>query len=138
MKKLNVLLIGFTGGIAGALLIAQFQPKTVFLETADNAEKIQYSNIDYKGTKMANVDFVKASQASTHSVVFIKTLTNQQSYRDPFFDFWNGADFFGRRGPVASSGSGVIITEDGYIVTNFHVVKGANQIEVILNNNKQS
>jgi len=138
MKKLNVLLIGFTGGIAGALLIAQFQPKTVFLETAGNVEKIQYSNIDYKGTKMANVDFVKASQASTHSVVFIKTLTNQQSYRDPFFDFWNGADFFGRRGPVASSGSGVIITEDGYIVTNFHVVKGANQIEVILNNNKQS
>jgi S1-C subfamily serine protease len=47
-------------------------------------------------------------------------------------------DFFGRRGPVASSGSGVIMTSDGYIVTNYHVVKNADQIEVILNNNKQS
>jgi Do/DeqQ family serine protease len=47
-------------------------------------------------------------------------------------------DFFGRRGPVASSGSGVILTEDGYIVTNNHVVKDADVIEVITNNQKQS
>jgi len=47
-------------------------------------------------------------------------------------------DFFGRRGPVASSGSGVILTDDGYIVTNNHVVKDADVIEVITNNQKQS
>jgi Do/DeqQ family serine protease len=47
-------------------------------------------------------------------------------------------DIFGRRGPVSSSGSGVIVSQDGYIITNLHVVKDADQIEVITNNNKHS
>ena len=137
MRKLSVIILGFVGGIFGAFILNFFIPKTVFFETAQSNAN-NYSAIDYKGNTLTSADFVKASQASTHSVVFIKTLTNQRAYQDPFFDFWNGMDFFGRRGPVASSGSGVIMTADGYIVTNFHVVKNADQIEVILNNNKQS
>ncbi|OYU96143.1 MAG: serine protease [Bacteroidetes bacterium B1(2017)] len=138
MKKVTIVLLGFIGGIAGALLITQFQSKVLVLETASKANQ-EYSTVNYKGNSLASADFVKASQASTHSVVFIKTLTNQRAYQqDPFFDFWNGMDFFGQRGPTASSGSGVILTSDGYIVTNLHVVKNADQIEVITNNNKQS
>lgn len=134
MKKFYVVLLGFVGGIAGALSISKFQKNTLILETGTSNP---ISQVDYKGATLASTDFVKASQASIHSVVFIKTLTNQRAYQDPFFDFWNGTDFFGRRGPVASSGSGVILTADGYIVTNLHVVRNADQIEVILNNNKQ-
>ncbi|MDZ4666462.1 MAG: trypsin-like peptidase domain-containing protein [bacterium] len=137
MRKISTILIGFAGGIAGAFVLNQFAQKTVFFETVQN-NSTSISSVDYKGSSLASADFVKASQASTQSVVFIKTLTNQRAYQDPFFDFWNGMDFFGRRGPVASSGSGVIMTADGYIVTNFHVVKNADQIEVIMNNNKQS
>jgi len=44
----------------------------------------------------------------------------------------------GSIGEVASTGSGVIISKDGYIVTNNHVIKGAKSIEVVLNNNKKS
>lgn len=137
MNKLGVIFLGFAGGLAGALLIQKFQPSTLILEQAA-APNGQVTSIDYKGIANISADFVKASQASTQGVVFIKTLSNQRAYQDPFFDFWNGMDFFGRRGPVASSGSGVILSADGYIVTNFHVVKGADQIEVITNNNKQS
>ncbi len=136
MNKLAVIFIGFAGGIAGAFLLNKLNPQLVFMEQASVGSAI--SQVNYKGVANVSADFVKASQASTQGVVFIKTLTNQRAYQDPFYDFWSGMDFFGRRGPVASSGSGVILSADGYIVTNFHVVKDADQIEVITNNNKQS
>ncbi len=128
--------LGFAGGILGAFSINLLSKKQVVFQTSLPFEN-EASMVDYKNEIPGNFDFTKASEASLHSVVFIKTLTNQR-YQDPFFDFWNGMDFFGRRGPVASSGSGVIISEDGYIVSNLHVVKDANLIEVITNNNKQS
>jgi S1-C subfamily serine protease len=136
MNKLAVILLGFAGGLAGAFLLNKMNPQLVFVEQAPVEPTI--THVNYKGAANISADFVKASQASTQGVVFIKTLTNQRAYQDPFYDFWSGMDFFGRRGPVASSGSGVILSADGYIVTNFHVVKGADQIEVITNNNKQS
>jgi Do/DeqQ family serine protease len=141
MKKILIVMLGFAGGILGAAVFNQFQTTVVLTqsvnEEADNNQ--MNSSVAYKGQVTANLDFVKASKQATPCVVFIKTLTNQQrGYVDPNFDFWSNFDFFGRRGPVASSGSGVILTADGYIVTNLHVVKDADQIEVITNNNKQS
>ena len=76
-------------------------------------------------------DFANASESSSHSVVFIKTLSHVKSRRNDFWDSW---DFFGQRGPVASAGSGVVISEDGYIVTNNHVIDDADNIEVIMRN----
>lgn len=64
-------------------------------------------------------------------MVFIKTRSGTQQNPADFWDFWN---FFGRPGPISSAGSGVIISADGYIVTNHHVVDQADQIEVILTN----
>jgi len=139
IKKSSILIIGFVGGLLGSFIFFQFQSKVVFLNTVSKEIKESgISNIYYKDASVANTDFTYASQVATPCVVFIKTLTNQRNYVDPFFDFWNGADLFGRRGPVASSGSGVILTHDGYIVTNLHVIKNADVIEVITNNNKQS
>lgn len=137
MNKLPFIIISFISGIAGAYIFNLFEPKTVTLSTAE-PDTNRLSFVNYKESKISNADFIAASEASIHSVVFIKTLTNQRNYQDPFFDFWSGFDFFGRRGPVSSSGSGVILTKDGYIVTNLHVVKNADVIEVITNNAKQS
>lgn len=141
MKKTLIVMLGFAGGILGAAVFNQFQTTVVLTQSVkeDSDANQVNSSVAYKGQVTANLDFVKASKQATPCVVFIKTLTNQQrGYVDPNFDFWSNFDFFGRRGPVASSGSGVILTADGYIVTNLHVVKDADQIEVITNNNKQS
>jgi len=142
MKKTAIVItIAFVSGLAGAFAFHMLIPRHVVLQSATNTPEISQpnaSNVSMRTAVASSDDMVKASQVATPTVVFIKTLSQQQNYVDPFLDFWSNMDFFGRRGPVTSSGSGVIISQDGYIVTNLHVVKDADVIEVITNNNKQS
>jgi Do/DeqQ family serine protease len=77
-------------------------------------------------------DFAMAAEKAAPSVVFIKTVSNARTRGVD--DFWSHWDFFGRRGPVSGAGSGVVLTADGYIVTNNHVIDGADRIEVLLGN----
>ena len=80
------------------------------------------------------IDFTKAAENSIHSVVHIQCEYSQQTN---FYD-----DFFGfiipqqRARSIQTSGSGVIIKNDGYIITNNHVVQDADSIQVILNDNR--
>ncbi|MCC6683510.1 MAG: trypsin-like peptidase domain-containing protein [Bacteroidia bacterium] len=132
--------IGFLSGVLGAFTFQQLKPTdaTAFLQH-NNPGVSPVSRVNYNHSSLEGTSFVKASQISTPCVVFIKTLSNARMQpQDPFFNWFGDFDFFGQRGPVSSSGSGVILSADGYIVTNFHVVKGADVIEVVLNNNKHN
>ena len=73
----------------------------------------------------APTDFVNAAEAVTPAVVNIKAV------EESAFDFWGGGSYGG------SSGSGVIISPDGYVVTNNHVIEDGDKIEVTLNDKKQ-
>jgi Do/DeqQ family serine protease len=81
------------------------------------------------------VDFTTAAEVSLNAVVHIRTESRSQNtsmFHDPIHEFFFGAP--GARQPVVGSGSGVIISEDGYIVTNHHVIDGAEKVDVTLNN----
>ena len=73
-------------------------------------------------------DFVYASKISTKSVVYIKNISSQVYYQS-FMDMFFGDP--GRSTERISSGSGVIFSMDGYIVTNNHVVSDADKLEVV-------
>jgi len=102
------------------------------------------------------VDLTYAAEKSLPSVVYIKSVINAKTqtveYSDPFEDFFSDpfGGFFGRgqgngnkrqrqvQTPKrAAAGSGVIISADGYIVTNNHVVDGADELTVTLNENSK-
>ena len=84
------------------------------------------------------VDFTVPAEMSVNAVVHIKTKStvNQNAYHDPFLDFFFGSPNMGRPQVQIGTGSGVIISQDGYISTNNHVVAGAEEVEITLNNNK--
>lgn len=89
------------------------------------------------GTSVVAPDFTDAAEKSVNAVVHVTTKAVMQQ-RDPFADFfWGGGGRQMQQREVQGAGSGVIISDDGYIVTNNHVVEGADQIQVHLNDKRQ-
>lgn len=83
-------------------------------------------------------DFTTAADLTVHSVVNVKT-TYPMNYSNQYYDPFR--DFFGQRQPrqqeaPSSTGSGIIISQDGYIVTNNHVIDNGEKIEITLNDKR--
>ncbi len=80
-----------------------------------------------------NADFTEAAEKTVHSVVHVK---NVAVFDKPnsIWDYYSKGGNTGKA--LQGTGSGVIISPDGYIITNNHVINGAGEIEVTLNNNK--
>ncbi len=119
------------------------------LNSPENQLPITYAKFAH-ATRAMETDFTVAAELSIHAVVHVKTKTPMKVQQfgggfqnDPFFDY-----FFGRpqQNPRSKKnddapmqegvGSGVIMTNDGYIVTNNHVVEGSSEIEVTLNDKR--
>lgn len=104
--------------------------------------------IHARRTDMLGVDFRFAARIVTPGVVHVnstwKTIDDQRDLRDDdtyrhFFDddFWNRFfEPFRQQGPRQASASGVIVTSDGYIITNNHVIDGADEIDVVLHDQR--
>lgn len=87
----------------------------------------------YNGVGINNADFTIAAEKTVNSVVHVKNVTLNQG-PGSIFEFFYGSESAQR--PQVGTGSGVIISPDGYIVTNNHVIAKANELSVTLNNNK--
>lgn len=100
------------------------------------------SGVEYRTVNLAESDypdFTYAAESAVDAVVYVEvTVKVSQAYQfnDPFFRFFFGDQAVPQSREQKGSGSGVIIRPDGYIVTNNHVVSGADKIEVILNSNR--
>jgi Do/DeqQ family serine protease len=108
--------------------------ETVYLSNPVSTTPVALAN--YTGPSTVPGDFVEAADKIVNAVVNIKSIyenSNSQLYYDPFRFFFGDSPYHRPQQQMAT-GSGVILTEDGYIVTNNHVIKGAQKIEVTLNN----
>lgn len=138
MKK--VISTAFVGALGGACVLVA---NHFFFTQNNNTNPQSFSNsapvqlASYSGMSANAPDFVGAADKSLNAVVHIKTTIESQNNLayDPFQEW-----FFGGRqrqpNVMQGSGSGVIISNDGYIVTNNHVVKDAAKIEVVLNDKR--
>ena len=81
-----------------------------------------------------DVDFTTAADKAIHTVVHVKNVS-RRTVSNPMLEFFYGYSG-GQQQEQVGTGSGVIISEDGYIVTNNHVIKDASEIEITLNNKK--
>lgn len=133
MRKMMLpVLFGILGGTISHLALDAFSDATSekpesTLAAADPLAN--YSMVTRSVPVDGAVDFQNASSVATPSVVYIKTVSESRrsvSYMDWFFGGGGGTQ------QVINSGSGVIFTEDGHIVTNNHVIEHAEQIQVII------
>ena len=125
------------------LVLRQVQPQ-VFLtsvKTGDSTLVVPAAYSKFAALPQAGeTDFTNAAELSVNAVVHVKTTiqSQRQAYiGDPFFEFFFGRPGQQRETPTQmASGSGVILSPDGYIVTNNHVIDKAKGIEVVLNDKR--
>jgi serine protease Do len=140
MKKIIMTLL--TACVGGAVAIGAYKlMENKYMDglTLEEKQKIHFANNPLNITSSpGDVNFVQAAAAVTPAVVHINTTYDNKGSSggqgSPFdmFDQFFGAPQMRQSEPARASGSGVIISEDGYIVTNNHVVEDATKIEVIL------
>ncbi len=140
---LTIFLVSLLSAFLGIFMFSHFFGATskeiIHVETVPLA---QYTSLPSYPKTSTYPDLTEAAESSVHSVVHVRTKGKSrttQSYPDnPLFEFFFGPRGFGEEysQPVMGSGSGVIISKDGFIVTNNHVIKDANEIEVTLNDNR--
>lgn len=82
----------------------------------------------YSSSVPKDLDFTAISELAINSVVHIRSSYDSRVATNGFFQY--------QQGPSQSSGSGVIVSDDGYIVTNNHVVEDASEVNVVLNDNR--
>lgn len=134
MKKifqlsLIVVLSAFTGVLAYRYFTPEWSKNKPIVTMAQPT--LNTMNV---GMSANAIDFTEAAELTLNHVVHVKNVS-YRTMSNPIMEF-----FYGQRGgqpqQQIGTGSGVIISEDGYIVTNNHVIQGAEEIQVTLNNQK--
>jgi serine protease Do len=135
MKRIfSVFAIAVLGGATTLGLNHLFFTPEAIVANANTPAQVHYTNLSGSG---GPVDFRDAADQTIHAVVHVKTkFTTTQTYYDPFQGFFGGNGMQTVPQQQEASGSGVIISNDGYIVTNYHVVENADNIEVTLNDKR--
>lgn len=135
--------LGLLGGmlpLGAYLMLNGTSYSSLSEEVIDGNRNFYARSVNLEGMNAAGPNFIDASESTINSVVHVTTKVVKTSFqRDPFQEFFYGPGAGGREFKQygAGAGSGVIISSEGYIVTNNHVIQDASEIEVILNDNSK-
>ena len=139
--------VGSGAAIGTSTYMMKHQQYAVSGDSISNVFSQPVRMVNYASVAAENTDFTVAAESAVHGVVHIMATQNASEsssrgqYIDPFeyfFGFGGGGSFQRPKAqPRVGSGSGVIISTDGYIITNNHVIDGADELEVTLNDNRK-
>ena len=137
MRKKNWLIVlaaVLAGGLAGYITVRMTSDRSGTYVYQDSEQGAMVRNVSITGEFP---DFTYAAETSVKAVVYVKVVKRSEQPQGPssLFEYFFG---FGNTIPreQVGTGSGVIISEDGFIVTNNHVVAGATEVEVTVGDNK--
>ena len=122
--------------LSGATTLGAYK---LFIEEGSESSKLSVASNNFArnvGLSADTVDFTVAAENTINMVVHVKNMTVYNVPSNPMLEYFYGMKGGGGQQTQVGTGSGVIISEDGYIVTNNHVVKDATELEITLNNNK--
>jgi len=139
-KVFYTFVIAMVSAVAGVYVYSHFinsEPKIITIKE-EAAPMAHYAAV---GEQSALPDLTFAAEKTVHAVVHVKTKSrgNDHYSGNPFYDFFFGPGSGYRQQPqqpVMGAGSGVILSKDGYIITNNHVIDKADEIEVTLNDRR--
>jgi len=128
--------ITILGAMIAVFVYARFfQPESEVIEVPVE-NKVRYVNLP--GTTGGEVmDFTQAVEQTIDAVVHVKTKEFREYSANPLYEFFFGEQPSGEAPPRLGFGSGVIISNKGYIVTNNHVIEGSDEIVVVLNDKRE-
>jgi len=143
IKAFGIGLLAAAAGFAGAGFYDAVNSHQSITALNRGVQKDESGKVSFVSSMSgyAPTDFVAASEATVPAVVHVKTTYagsvgyGGQNY-NPFKDFFWGNPGMQNPQPVTGAGSGVILTNDGYIVTNNHVVENATKVDVTLNDKR--
>jgi serine protease Do len=106
---------------------------------------VRFANSPQTETKLVSLatvptelDFTGIAEKAVEAVVHVKTIyQNEASYGNPLLDYFFGGGNHYSQQPTMSTGSGVIIADNGYIITNNHVIDNSDKIVVVLNDKRE-
>ncbi len=137
MKKISLLVAAsFLGGILtlGSYKLFLENNNPIENQTVLNSRPLTTKAVNY-AVPAENTDFTTAADATLAAVVHVKNIAVKE-VRDPFSSFFYGGN--GKRQfKQVGTGSGVIISKDGYIITNNHVIENAKTLEITLNDKRK-
>lgn len=139
MKKIgSLLLVSLFTGVITLGAYKMFFENTNYTIVSQNEStptfNTSYTPTSAKGAGINEIDFTIAAENTVNAVVHVKNVTTGRTART-VRDFFYGSENSSQRTQVGT-GSGVIISADGHIVTNNHVIVKADKLQVTLNNNK--
>jgi len=135
-RFLGLLTVSVLGAVLAVFIYARLTDQDPQVVEVPVESRVQYVNLP-AATSAESLDFTKAVAQSINAVVHVKTKEFREYAVNPLYEFFFGEQPNVEAPPIEGFGSGVIISNKGYIVTNNHVIERSDEIVVVLDDRRE-